>query len=169
MSITWKIEKKALQGLDTWVITSQNGVSRFATEVEVDMWTQILALTKTKTDMVEMLNKFGFKIEGIVKEHTGKGITDPDKLKSEAKKAEDKKAEEAKAAKAKADEKAKVEKAVASTTTAQATFGKRDTAPETSTLTLKERLLGKHRDKLKSSASAPVVGGMAGPTGKLPG
>lgn len=169
MSATWKIEKKALQGLDTWVITSTNGVSRFATEVEVDMWTQILALTHTKTSMVEMLNKFGFKIEGVVKEHTGKGITDPEKLKSEAKKSDEKKAEEAKAAKAKADEKAKISTAVESTKTAQATFGKRDTAPETKPLTLKERLLGKHGDKLKASASATVVGGMAGPTGKLPG
>lgn len=166
--MTWKIEKKSLQGLDTWVVTSGNGVSRFASEVEVDMWTQILTLTKAKADICEALNKFGFKIEGILKAETGKGITDPDKLKSEAKKAEEKAKAEKEKAEKEAQEKEKAAKAVESVAKAKedtavggSSFGKR---PPEVTAKLEEKTPS-IKDRLEAWKNRKAV---TGPKGTLP-
>ena len=143
---TWKMEKKLLHGLESWVITNTNGAMRHASVEEVDMWSRITTLETEKTDLLQRLNKFGYTIENILKSALGRGIVDPDKIKHDADKAklEADKAKAKEAVKSVQDAKA----ATATPTPAPVTFGKRDAPAEPSSL--KERLLAKHRAKMEA-------------------
>jgi hypothetical protein len=147
--MSWKIEDRNGQ----FVIVHSNGAVRAATEVEVDMWAAQKLMTKEKTEMVELLNDFALKCGALVLRHTGKApaVREAPKVSTTtllAAKKEEKKAEAIPAA------------------PSTSAFGKRE---ETSTKSLKERMMEKHGDKLKSSSSSAAAAALSGPVGKLPG
>lgn len=96
--MNWKMEKKTLNGLETHCVISANGAMRYASAEEVDLWADLLKLKAEKDELLEFLNKFGFRIEKIIKDKTGKGLQDDKvavKLADTKAKTEEKKAKEA--------------------------------------------------------------------------
>lgn len=72
--MTWKIEKRTLNGLETYCIVSGNGAMRHASTEEVDMWTDILKLKAERDALVDSINKLGLMVQETLKTHTGSGI-----------------------------------------------------------------------------------------------
>jgi len=72
--MSWKIEKKSLNGLEAYVIVSSNGAMRHATTEEVDLWTDLMKKTAIIEEMLTLFNKLGLKCEDMVKTHKGRGL-----------------------------------------------------------------------------------------------
>lgn len=72
--MSWKIEKRTLNGLETFVIVSANGAMRHASMEEVDMWLDILKLKAERDALVDSINKLGQAVVETLKTHTGAGI-----------------------------------------------------------------------------------------------
>lgn len=123
--MSWKIEKKMLNGLDTHVIISSNGAMRHASSEEVDMWNDILKLQKEKQELLDFINKTALKAAEIIKAKTGHSPKEAAPVAATSVKVEEKKKDEKKP-----EEKKEEAKPTTSVSSTPSGFGKATTSPE---------------------------------------